>query len=111
MANEKKLIKLEQLDYYNDKILDEISKAAIQVSTMPTPSASLVGKIVQFTGTTGGSYTNGYFYKCTEPTSGTYAWEAVNVQAGGGGGGSYVDIRTTDPVNPSTGQMWVLVSS
>lgn len=86
-------------------------EARIQVSSMPTASADLLGKIVQFTGTTGGSYTNGYFYKCTEPTSGTYAWEAINVQAGGGGGSSTVDIRSTDPANPSAGQMWVLVSS
>lgn len=32
-------------------------------STMPTASIGLVGKIVQYTGTTGGGYTNGYFYK------------------------------------------------
>lgn len=32
-------------------------------STMPTASIGFVGKIVQYTGTTGGGYTNGYFYK------------------------------------------------
>lgn len=87
------------------------TEARIQVSTMPTASADLLGKIVQFVGATGGGYTNGYFYKCTEPTSGTYAWEEISVQAGGGGGSSTVDIRSTDPANPSAGQMWVLVSS
>lgn len=75
MANEKKLIKLEQLDYYNDKILDEISKVAIQVSIMPTLSASLVGTIYQYVGTTSGSTINSHFYKCVEgSTSGTYEW-------------------------------------
>ena len=34
-----------------------------QLSTMPTASASNVGNIVQFKGTTTGTYTNGYFYK------------------------------------------------
>lgn len=32
-------------------------------STMPTASIGLVGKIVQYTGTTTVNYTNGYFYK------------------------------------------------
>lgn len=36
----------------------------MQFSTMPTASAANVGDIVQFTGTTTASYTNGYFYKC-----------------------------------------------
>jgi hypothetical protein len=57
---------------------------------MPTASASNEGWIVQFTGTTDATYTHGYIYECkaqgTTPDE-TYAWEAVEVQAGGGGGG------------------------
>ena len=66
-----------------------IDTEIIQYSTMPTASASTVDKIVQYIGTTSGSYTNGYFYKGTSTTSGnetTYSWTAINVQAGGGGG-------------------------
>lgn len=54
---------------------------SIQVSTMPTASASEEGKIYQFIGTTG-TYTNGYFYKCVSDggNPATYSWEQVNVQ-------------------------------
>ena len=57
----------------------------IQYSTMPTASADLVGKIVQYVGTTTTTtpiYTNGYFYKCVsdeEPTP-TYSWEIATIQ-------------------------------
>jgi hypothetical protein len=51
---------------------------------MPTASQDLLGEIRQFVGTTTNDYMNGYFYKCVEgSTTGTYEWEAVNVQAGG----------------------------
>ena len=58
----------------------------IQYSTMPTADATTVGKIVQYTGTTDSTYTNGYFYTCvsdgeTEPT---YSWEQLNVQPSSG---------------------------
>ena len=74
---------------------------AVQYSTMPTASADNLGDIVQFTGTTDATYTNGYFYKCVsdgqEPA--TYSWTAVQVQAGGGGGsytaGTGIDITGT----------------
>ena len=46
-----------------------------QYSTVPTASSTNVDDIIQYTGTTSGSYTNGYFYKCveggTEITSGS----------------------------------------
>lgn len=55
---------------------------AVQYSTMPTASADNLGDIVQFTGTTDATYTNGYFYKCVsdgqEPA--TYSWTQVSVQ-------------------------------
>lgn len=54
----------------------------IQVSTMPTASATEEGKIYQFIGTTDANYTNGYFYKCISDgqNPATYSWEQVNVQ-------------------------------
>ncbi len=60
----------------------------IQYSTMPAVTSTDAGKIVQFVGTTTSTYTNGYFYKCVEDSEnpGTYKWDAVSVQAGGGGG-------------------------
>ena len=48
---------------------DTVAAGSIQYSTMPTASASTVGKIVQFTGTTDNTYTNGYFYIGTSETT------------------------------------------
>lgn len=60
----------------------------IQYSTMPTANADNLGKIVQYTGATDSTYTNGYFYKCVSDgaSTPTYSWEEVEVQASGGGG-------------------------
>lgn len=54
----------------------------IQYSTMPTTSADNLGHIVQYTGTTTASYTNGYFYICVSDgeSTPTYSWERINVQ-------------------------------
>lgn len=54
----------------------------IQYSTMPTASASNVGYIVQFVGTTDSTYTNGYFYKCVSDGQdpAIYSWVRVDVQ-------------------------------
>lgn len=82
MAN--KLITVSTLDEFKTKIEDEIPDS-VQYSTMPTASADLAGKIVQYTGSTTASYTNGYFYKCaTGETVGTYEWIPVAVQDGSG---------------------------
>lgn len=82
MAN--KLVTVSTLDEFKTKIEDEIPDS-VQYSTMPTASADWVGKIVQYTGTTDSTYTNGYFYKCVAgSTSGTYEWAPVAVQEGGG---------------------------
>ena len=54
----------------------------IQYSTMPTASSETVGKIVQFTGTTDSTYTNGYFY-IGAGSSGSYSWTNLPVQASG----------------------------
>lgn len=57
----------------------------IQYSVMPTPSVDIVNKIVQYIGTTTANYTNGYFYKCEEVSTGVYNWVNIQVQTGGGG--------------------------
>ena len=48
----------------------------LQYDTMPTASVAYENQIVQYTGTTNASYTNGYFYKCVED-SGVYSWVLV----------------------------------
>lgn len=84
----------------------------IQVDTLPTASASNVGKIYQYIGSTTQDYTNGYFYKCVSDGEdpATYSWEEVAVQPGGSGGGSTtkaitaavevggIDVGTSYPV-------------
>lgn len=84
MANDPiKLVDVGALDRFKTDIENEIPDS-VQYSTMPTASADWVGKIVQYIGTTTASYTNGYFYKCVN-NSGTYSWQAIDVQAAGGG--------------------------
>ena len=46
----------------------------IQVSSMPTASATELGNIYQFVGTTTSTYTNGLFYECVTDGS-AYSWE------------------------------------
>ena len=74
------------LSHLKDKITSLLSKKQdiMQVTTMPTASASNSGAIIQYTGATTASYTNGYFYKCVE-NSGSYAWQVIQVQASGSG--------------------------
>lgn len=63
-------------------VITDMTDKAVQVSTMPTASATELGNIYQFTGTTDANYTNGYFYKCVsdgqEPA--TYSWTQIDVQ-------------------------------
>lgn len=56
--------------------------AVPQYSTIPTATAEMAGNIVQFTGTTGANYTNGYFYKCVSDGQdpATYSWTQTDVQ-------------------------------
>ena len=66
-----------------------------QYDTMPTPSASNEGQILQYIGTTNVNYTKGYFYECVEypASSGTYIWKYINVQD------SYTKIEIGDITN------------
>ena len=56
--------------------------SVIQVTELPTATVSFEGMVVQYIGTTG-TYTHGYFYECVED-NGSYNWENINVQEGGG---------------------------
>ena len=59
------------------------SGGGAQTDTLPTPGASYLGQIYQYTGTTTQDYTHGYFYECVE-NSGVYSWEQTNVQPSDG---------------------------
>lgn len=79
----------------------------IQVSTMPTASATEEGNIYQYIGTTNANYTNGYFYKCVSDGQNpvTYSWTAIQVQASSGGlpsqTGNAGKFLTTDGIDAS----------
>lgn len=93
----------------NNKFVTTAEKTAwngkqetIQYSTMPTAGESYLGQIVQYTGTTDTTYTNGYFYICTTDGS-SYNWENINVQAGGGSGTDvihYMNDNYSTTTNP-----------
>jgi len=57
----------------------------IQVSSMPTASASELGNVYQYIGSTTLAYTHGYFYECVSDGAGTptYSWEEVSTSKGG----------------------------
>lgn len=75
---------------------------AIQIDTMPTASATYVGKVVQFVGATDANYTHGYFYECTTDGS-TYSWTQLNVQPSSGGGTSdYSQLSNKPSINNVT---------
>ena len=63
---------------YND---GKLGGSSIQVETMPTASASNVGKIFQYVGETG-SYEHGCFYECKDE-SGSYVWRYISTVKNG----------------------------
>lgn len=79
----------------SDTNIIDCGKVLPQYNTMPTPSVSNVGQILQYVGTTNINYTKGYFYECVEypASSGTYVWKYINVQD------SYTKIEIGDLTN------------
>lgn len=67
----------------------DCGKVLPQYDTMPTPSSSNEGQILQYIGTTTSSYTNGYFYQCIND-GGVYKWVEKSVQD------SYTKIQIGD---------------
>lgn len=53
----------------------------MQYAVVPNATSSIVGKIIQYTGATTQSYTNGYFYQCVSDDNNpaTYSWTNINV--------------------------------
>lgn len=58
---------------------EQIAKIVVKMSTFPSPSAELSGKIYQYTGTTTSTLTHGYFYECKSDGSGGYEWSEIPV--------------------------------
>ena len=52
-----------------------------QYDTMPVPSTTNEGQILQYIGNTTSNYTNGYYYKCVND-GGVYKWVNIKVQDG-----------------------------
>ena len=73
----------------------DCGKVLPQYDTMPIPSASNNGQVLQYIGATNVNYTKNYFYECVESPvgSGTYIWKNVNVQD------SYTKIEIGDLTN------------
>lgn len=59
----------------------DCGKVLPQYDTMPPASSTNVNQILQYIGTTGGGYTNGYYYKCIND-GGVYKWVNIKVQDG-----------------------------
>ncbi len=64
-----------------------------QVSTMPTASVDINGKVVQYVGASSQDYTHGYFYECTH-AMGTQLYYWMNVSVSGGSGSTVTMDRT-----------------
>ena len=104
---------------YNSSIfvrIDEEEGQVVQIATLPTASASNLGKIYEYVGATTQDYTNGVFYQCVFDGTSTYSWEVCDVvdtlsasdvtdvknafnvppSAYGGGGEIIIDDRGTE---------------
>lgn len=85
-----------------------IDTEVIQYSTMPTASATNLGQIVQYTGTTTVSspiYKNGFFYKCVsdEESTPTYIWEEVSFGGSDIHGAEVIGLYTSsNPMSDNT---------
>lgn len=67
---------------FSDSTTIDCGKVLPQYDTMPSPSTSNAGQILQYIGATNVNYTKGYYYECIEyPVgSGTYIWKNIKVQ-------------------------------
>lgn len=84
----------------------------IQYAVMPEAGVTFNDKIIQYTGESTQTYTNGYFYKCvakgTDPE--TYAWEQTNIQPTSEGM-SYEVVTELPTQNIDTETMYALKPS
>lgn len=73
----------------------------VQYSTLPTASVDNLGKIVQYTGVTDSTYTNGYYYQVVsdEEETPTYSWENIQVQESSGSSFNYISNSITSSMD------------
>ena len=69
---------LTQLKNFDSEILQ--NEFIEKVTSLPTASADIVGKIVQYVGTSSSTVINGYFYICESDGASGYKWSQKNVQ-------------------------------
>ena len=64
-------------EFTNKKYVDD---SIAKYGTMPTASADILGKIVQYIGTTDSTYTKGHFYECVSDggSPAVYSWKEIN---------------------------------
>ena len=74
---------INSVELVGDKSLDDLGIQKIfQYSTLPTPSATLVGTTVMYTGATTADYKTNYFYTCQYVTADAqYEWVQVDVSS------------------------------
>lgn len=63
-----------------------VDNTVAKYTTMPTASASNLGSVAQYIGTTDTTYTKGHFYESVVDGSSNYSWQEVNFGGSGGGG-------------------------
>lgn len=87
---------------------------SIQVETLPEASLEYKDKIVQYTGATTETLTNGYFYKCVEHTETagetitvTYSWDNIDVMVDNG----LVLVKHEYTVNLTSSNNWYSLDS
>lgn len=78
-GNPGQILKKKTIDDYDTEWANDEGGQIIQVDTLPPPSVDYLGTIYQYTGSTSGGLTNGYFYECVfdDPN---YIWQAKAVQ-------------------------------
>ena len=74
--------------------LDTAKQNVFQYTTMVSPSADQLNRVVQFVGNTDSTYTHGYFYTCESDGSGGYQWTEIEF----GSIGDFLEETTELPI-------------
>lgn len=77
-------------------IEDINNKIIIRSATMPTPSADLVGKAYQYSGTTNAQYTHNYIYECQTVENNTLAFTPDTVSCSWNNLSAFLSQQTPD---------------
>ena len=88
--------------------LDTAKQNVFQYTTMVSPSADQLNRVVQFVGNTDSTYTHGYFYTCESDGSGGYQWTEIEF----GSIGDFLEETTELPTATASnvGHTYLLVA-